>query len=197
MQSLEVQKQGLNAINSASPGEGEDTQLFGFNSSGAFVRMTDGMPPRSVEVVFLDSRSTIRPSFVDSSWSFATPAIQSIEWTGYFAARVYYRILLDSLKDDNQSTTYDFVEIPVVIDSLEATQWRQRFKSSDSTIQLYMEARSGSSHSKSVRLRANSSIEFVNAVHKADSWWLHVVVDGQDGYVGEPDFPTMGLPLAD
>jgi hypothetical protein len=178
-----------------SAGESGFTTMFAFNSKGKFVDVVEPLSEFPGKIVYLDTRSMIRPVFADSTRPYAQPAIQTTLWTGNFAAKEYHRIFPEGVPEDNQPLTYVFKEIPVEIDSAQAVRNRRRDDEGARTIHLLSKPGSPTSKIKTIRIRPDTVIRFLNALH-SNVWWLHIIVDGHEGFVGEEDFWSIGLPPA-
>lgn len=82
----------------------------------------------------------------------------------------------------------------IQVDSLYAAGSRQRYRDAekDSVLSLYPTPSSQAQSAYTTVLRSNSSLKFIDAMQH-DGWWLHIVIDGLEGYVNESDFKKLGL----
>jgi len=183
------------SIAPTNPGDGEDTQFLGLDSKGKLVALTAVIPQPASKVVFLDSRNTLKPIFVDPGEPFAKPAFEIQFWAGNFEVKAYYHIYPDGFMEGKQPMAFDFETIPVVVDSLEAQKERQRSLRANVTVLLCDKPNKDVTGTNRVPVGVNSKIKFLDAAYLG-GWWLHVVIDGHEGYVPNRDFVYLGLPDA-
>lgn len=82
----------------------------------------------------------------------------------------------------------------VLVDSSAAAYSRMRYRqhATDTVVALYPKPTKSGPRPSTIYLRPTSSLKFIDAVNQ-QGWWLHVTVDGLEGYVTETDFPELGL----
>lgn len=179
----------------SGPGPELTGQLFDMDQFDNIIPITDIMSSSDVKHPEV---SAFRPvlvrydcSITDSLRSydpFAVPWIETKSWTGNFSVFIFNRI-----RRYGQLFFGRFPENRVEIDTVSATRQRRRAGTENASIRIYFKPERIQSNSRSVRLRSSSSIRFLSAVSRG-SWWLHVIVDGTEGYVTHPDFSKLGLP---
>jgi len=176
----------------SAPGSGEYTQLLGLNGRRQVMRLSGVLPKSVYKVVFLDAHETDEPRFLDSTVSGAKPYIQIHDWNGYFDVPCFYRIYPNGIAAGNISHPREFYRVRVSIDPKAALKARQRSEEKNVEIQLCKQPRGYGMECGFVTVKVNSTIEFSYAI-KLEQWWLEVVLDGQKGFVAEPDFEKLGL----
>ena len=176
--------------------DGGDTQVLGLDSNGKLVPFTSVMPQGASNVVFLDSRNTVEPTFVDSTKPYAQPALETDYSIGSFRVKGYFHIYPNGFTDREQPHTFDFDKWPVLIDAGEAQKGRKRANRTDSTVLLFDKPNKEKSGTNRVLVRLDSQIKFLDAAY-VGNWWLHVIIDGHEGYINKSQFVVLGLPDAD
>jgi len=179
-------------LDPSAPGSGEDYQIFGLNSLHQIVNISGIISTPEYKIAFLIPNYKA-PIPVSPQEKLAKPFLESEHWTGNFTVLFYNSIYPDGFTYDESVSPYYFETTPVRIDTNEARQWRKRQKEDSLTITLFISPDSDSS--KVIEIRPVSSIQFLNAVRR-DRWWLHIVIDGQQGYICGEDFSKIGLPDA-
>src|SRR5208283_1502432 len=116
------------------------------------------------------------------------------------------RLNLQGLASDTQLPFNITTDQPVKIDAEQAKQLRLGYAkwnkgTKERSISLYSRAIKDSIQPKQVTITESTKIEFLGARREGGawngSWWLHVRVDSQEGFVtGYQDFMTLGLPQA-
>ena len=193
--------------------EGTDVQFFGLNLKNKFVPITSTIPQNSYKLVFLDSRTKKKPIFVDSLKSYAKPAFEAALWTGYYDAKVYFKIYPQGFSENKQKDLFHFDQIPIDIDSTDIAQSRQEYSKRENTVSLYPRPSADypkdentvslSNHSstnvtgvKNIIVKPTSRLKFFYASY-LHGWWLHVSIDGHDGYVTDHGCSDLGFPVGD
>ena len=82
----------------------------------------------------------------------------------------------------------------IQVETLDAAKSRRRYREAkqDSILNVYTNPGDDNQSTRAIGLRENSSFRFIDAVEH-DGWWLHVVIDGIEGYVKQSDFVKLGL----
>jgi hypothetical protein len=169
-------------------------QLFGINDFGEVVPFSTTIEPDEIGI----SELAFRPVLVEangimtesnySSDTSAVPAIEVDQWTGNFTVHKLYSVW----STPHAPEFLNQMKFKIEIDTIEAARIRKRHYEPDIMITLYSKPNKWKTTTISLRLLPSSSIKFLDAVH-SDEWWLHVIIDGTEGYVIDPDFPKLGL----
>jgi len=177
----------------SAPGSGVDFQLLGLNDLGQIVSFTGVISSESIKIVFLNPSQGTTPT--SPYQAFSRPFVENEFWTGNFTAVNYYSIYPTGVTYDDAGRPYGFEKIPVRIDLEQAQNYRESNKDNLPTICLFDKPDRNSTDFKKVLVKVKSSIQFLDAVYRG-GWLLHIVIDGQEGYVDSDDFNKIGLPDA-
>jgi len=177
----------------SAPGSGVDYQILGLSEVGQIVSLTGVIETESFKIVFLNTSKGPIP--VDPSDSLARPFVESEVWTGYFLALFYHSIFPGGITYDDAGGPFNFERIPVHIDATDARRYRERHKQTTNTIRLFPSPDADQSTAQVVHVLPQSSVRFLDAAYRG-GWWLHIIVDGREGFISADDFVTIGLPPA-
>ncbi len=189
----------LTCASSISPtvaGDGEQFQLFSISAKGRFVPITSVVGQSYPTVVFLDSRTRTKPILVDSSLSYAKPAIEVQFYTGYYDVKVYFAIYPEGFSEGKHRGLFHFDQIPVVINPKEVERWRKGYNGQATQVLLYPAPEADVSLVPPVTITSSSHIEYLYASYRHD-WWLFVSIDGHRGYVSRRECNKLGFPETD
>lgn len=175
---------------------GEDTQILGLGSNNKVVPYTTILPQGSWKVVFLDSRNTVEPTVVSEHDPNALPALEVQYSISSFEVKGYFHIYPEGFQEGKQKANFDFDKIAIIVDTLRAQRGRQPYAKVGRTIRLCDKPTKNDVCPNQVRVRTDSRVKFLDAAY-LDGWWIHIIIDGQDGYVPSGDFTVLGLPDLD
>jgi len=178
------------------PEEGLDGRLFGLDPLGEIVPYSGTLGPtggsrasefRPVLIKMTGENSTASEYATDGE---GIPAIEVSHWTGYFTVHRLFAVWAKS----SPTTMIYQTRYRIEIDSAEAVASRARHRAEleDSTVAVYARPSTSERVLSRMPIHLKSSIRFIDAV-KQDTWWLHVWIDGVEGYVIEEDFMKLGL----
>lgn len=183
------------SISPSDPGDGEDTEYFGLDSSGILVPITNVIPERNPSIVFLDPTSETVARVVGQDFPGGVPAFVDKRWTGNFEVEEFYRIYPDGFSANQHPGVFGFERYRVSIDTLLARRDREGSDDPVTDVSLCERPDQDATCPRRVEVRSGSTIDFLDAVYRG-GWWLHVIIDGVDGYVPGADHHALGLPDA-
>jgi hypothetical protein len=180
----------MRSFSPSAPGTGEDGQFFGFTREGRLVPITGIIAPTTNDTAA--SNFHVTRFAVDGS---SRLAVEVEEWADNFTVLRHYPI------DPEGAPAGDAVALEekrykVRIDAKEAARDRE-----DSELDPVVTLRSAPSDDAPGQLyviEASSTIEFLDAAREKDQWWIHVKIDGREGYVSSVgrELDVLGLPSA-
>jgi hypothetical protein len=177
----------------SDPSDHGSTQLFALDSRSRLISLAGVLPEIPSAIVFLDSRNLDKPVVVDSKSRFAKPFIETDLWLESFMTRAYYPIFPMGIRGDTLAIMAPFRKLPVFVDAARAQRWRQSMHPDGKTVLLYKKPEDDPLKTVELLVRVDSKIKFLDVVHLAE-WWLHVVIDGQEGYLDHDGWGHIGLP---
>jgi len=136
--------------------------------------------------------SSFKPVIIDS-----VLCIEVEQWNGNFGHLSYYVVHKDGkyLEDEKP---YPIKQIPVQISEDGAKEYRKRFNNEIEYLTLFLKPKSDVKEFKLIVVTKNTTVQFIDASIVDYEWWLHIVVDKQEGYItGYKEFQKVGLPSAD
>lgn len=178
----------------SAPQSGVDSQLLGLDDLGQIVSLTGVISSETFKIVYLNPSQGTTPT--DPFKAFSEPFVEGEFWTGNFTAVNYYYINPTGVPYDAAETLpYGFEKTPVRIDPDQAQNDRALNKDQAPTIFLFTKPDRNSKDFKKVLVKVKSSIQFLDAVY-GSGWWLHIIIDDQEGYVQPDELNKLGLPDA-
>jgi hypothetical protein len=175
----------------SAPGSGVDGIYYSINKDGFFVPVTGLISP--------SSNSGDQSTFPIVKKTIAAREMLFVEcahWTGNFGVTYDYPVNLEGAWGD-RAGAFGFETYPVRIDGRWAKEYRDSRASFGDTVTLFETPPFKSSSSRRVVVNHDAKIEFLDAVPNSYNWWLHIRIDGQEGYIGgSKDFDSVGLPDA-
>jgi hypothetical protein len=176
----------------AIEGIGRDSRFYGFRPNGSFGPITKILwlydyEGRKKEIVEYKVNGTLQPCYIHYPWK------------GYVVD--YCPLYLDG-KFDGNPAYLDIDENPIIINEKEAAKLRK-----EGTIRLYMSPLFEAGI-RTIKFRKNSRVKLLGAKYVADKeelktscvflhlgWWLHVIIDDQEGYIfnESTDVELLGL----
>lgn len=184
-------------IDPGAPGTGSSYRLFRFNSKGEFVPITGVISPYCIKIK--SNCFEIVPYGEN-----ATPAIKSESWTTSFFVIYHYPINPEG-HAAIKAIPIKKRDLPVEVDLLEAMKGRKNYAewypNQKQEITLYSTKNFNDQKTLKIVVKTDSKIQFLDATPDKDNknyiWWLHISIDGQEGYVKDlEDFRKLGLPFA-
>jgi hypothetical protein len=173
----------------SAPGTGFFGQLFGFSSKGALVPITGIIAPYGSD----GEASSFRVTRL-MVHGVSRLVVEVEESTGNFIVIRHYPIDPEGVRDD-LATPLQESRYGVRIDPREAARVRE-----DSELDPVVTLRSApqrDAFGKSYVLEGDETIEFLDAALDEDQWFIHVRIDGREGYVsnldGARDLDCLGL----
>jgi hypothetical protein len=179
----------------SEPGNGLTGTLFGLDPFDAIVPYSSPIVPHND----LIDPSSFRPVllkgsdyFTDADYSsgqWGTPAIETDYWTGWFMVSklepVWWKHGSHLMLSQNR--------YHVLVDTADATYRRLFYRQNnvDTVVSLYSKPDTWQPTIRRMAISPRSSIRFLDA---RQGWWLHVIIDGVEGYVPDRDFEKLGLP---
>ena len=164
--------------------EGIDGKILGIDKDGKVGELTR----------WIESTSSFIPIVIKS-----TLCIEVEEWNGYFSVLKYYVVHTNGKYDENEKPFP--VEItPIRIDTNFAKICRKRYisENNDISIRLFSKPIRDTNSSKLIGITDNTSIQFIDAKEVNNEYWLHIIVNDQEGYIsGDDNFRKVGLPEGD
>jgi len=175
----------------SAPGTGVSGQLFHFNKLGQFVAITGeisptayGADPKSFPVKEMIIRGK-RRLLVETQF-----------WTGNFTVLYHYPIDFEGVSSDVTSHLR-FRAYPIKVNEKELQRLRKYHGAQKAYVSLYKVPSMQAYDPIKVPIRADSVIECIAAMEDGKQWWIHVRIDGKEGFVtGHKDFERLGLPSA-
>lgn len=171
-------------------------QLFGFDRFDHLVPFSSSviacgdMVSDSFRPVLVKVKMNREPETEFANGAYLEPAIETDDcmpnftifhldpvWWGHSSSLIFnqtkYRIQVDTAAASRSRTSY-------------------RESNADTLVTLYSKPSLDSARDNTIRLSPTSSFSFKDAVNQK-GWWLHVVIDGHEGYVVQAEFPKLGL----
>jgi len=170
------------------PNSGLSGQYFCFNKLNQFVPLTGDLIASSDEASSKSFQITKENDNNDC-------VVNVDHWTGYFMVTYNYRIMLEGTSSDICDNEY-CDNYDVKIDTEDAKKYRIERADYDDHSALLFAQPGKDQTSKKIQVTVDSKIEFLGASPYANTWWLHVKIDGLEGYVGVNDFWVIGLSCA-
>ena len=182
----------MSEFSQAAPGTGVNGQLFGFTGEGRLVPTTGIIAPQLNEA----EASAFHVTRFKSDGS-SRLVVEVEEWADYFVVIRHYPIHPEGAPEGD-AVALEEKRYGVRIDAKEAARYRE-----DSELDPVVTLRSAPSVDAPGERRVieeSSKIEFLDAARGQDWWWVHVRIDGREGYItngnGERDLEVLGLPDA-
>jgi hypothetical protein len=175
------------------PAEWIDAQFFSYNNQGQFVPITGRLFPYTNE-----ESSDQLPIVKRTIQGIDSLFVQLQDWSGNFYYVNYYPVHLESIVDGN-AKAIEQSKYELRIDTNLARKERERVKID--TVTLYdISSKKGNIPIK-ICIRPNTKITFLDATRsewdasvQRNPWWLHIIIDGKEGFIPEEDFRAIGLP---
>lgn len=176
-------------FNPSAEGTGVNCQFFSINQYDSFLPVT-GIFPQGDE-----DEAKITELKINGKTKFC---YTSLLWSGNFNVVQYYQIYLSGasgvyiIGDDTEPLKLP--EYPIQINELKAEEQRQ-----NGSIRLFKVAGKADKGIMKVQINKQSKVKFLGAKYIDDErrpWWLHVVVDGEEGYLNDRnEMAILGLPF--
>lgn len=176
--------------NPSAEGTGVNCQFFSIDQYNSFLPVT-GIFPQGYE-----DEAKITELKVNGNTKFC---YISLLLSGNFKVVQYYQIYLSGARGVNNIgddvEPLKLPEYPVQINELKAEEQRQ-----NGLIRLFKVAGKADKGIMKVRINKQSKVKFLGAEYINDDerrpWWLHVVVDGEEGYLNNRnEMAILGLPF--
>jgi hypothetical protein len=184
----------MSEVEPTAPGSGVDGQYYTVNDDGLFVSVTGKISPSGNGAT--PQLFPILQKDIDGS---SRLVVEAGYWTGNFTVLFDYPIHLEGTWEQ-WAQSRGLPEYPVDIDEKVASSQR-RIMDADTAISLYPTHSNEPMKPKIVPINMHTKIEFLGAVRSPTvdvDWWLHVRINGQEGFVtGFRDLSIIGLPAAD
>jgi hypothetical protein len=181
----------------SAPGTGLTATPFGLDPFDNIVPYSSPLAPHDDRI----DPSSFRPVllkgsdyFTDADYSssnWGTPAIETDYWTGSFMVSklepVWWKHGSHLMLSQNR--------YHVKIDTTDVAGRRIFYRQDnvDTVVALYSKPDTWQPTIRHLAISPRSSIRFLDA-RQTQRWWLHVIIDGVEGYVSDPDFEKLGLP---